>query len=62
MDPWGALVGTKAGPGADAVGKGIEVQPTIAVSEATLKMPEVGGRASKRRDFWPLHLTWPDLT
>ena len=41
MDPWGHLVGTAAGPASDAASKGIETQPTIAVSEATLKMPEV---------------------
>jgi len=41
MDPWGHLVGTASGPGSDLSAKGIEYQPTIAVSEATLKMPEV---------------------
>ena len=41
MDPWGHLIGTQHGPGAEQVKNDIEVQPTIAVSEATLKMPEV---------------------
>jgi len=41
MDPWGHLMGTASGPGAETLRKGIEMQPTIAVSEATLKMPEV---------------------
>jgi len=41
MDPWGHLVGTGGGPGADLAKKGIGYQPTIAICESTLKMPEV---------------------
>jgi len=41
MDPWGHLAGCPSGPGASEAKLGIEVQPTIAVSEATLKMPEI---------------------
>ena len=41
MDPWGHLTGTAQGPGGDKVKSGLPMQPTIAVSEATLKMPEV---------------------
>jgi len=41
MDPWGHLVGLPGGPGSTAAASGIDVQPTIAVCRATLKMPEI---------------------
>ena len=41
MDPWGHLTGTPSGPGKAAARAGVDVQPTIAVSECNLKLPEV---------------------
>jgi GTP cyclohydrolase II len=41
MDPWGHLIGTATGPGGAERKAGLPMQPTVAVSEATLKMPEV---------------------
>jgi len=41
IDPWGHLAGSKLGPGAAMTAAGAEIQPTIAVTEATLKMPEI---------------------
>lgn len=41
MDPWGHLVGSSTGPCPLGAADGVTAQPTIAISEATLKMPEV---------------------
>ena len=49
MDPWGHLVGTPSGPGTSEAKRGVAMQPTIAVSEATLKMPEVADAIKQGR-------------
>ena len=38
MDPWGHLTGTPSGPGSEARAKGVEMQPTVAVSEAEVAL------------------------
>ena len=49
IDPWGHLAGFKDGPGAAMAAAGAEIQPTIAITEATLRMPEIIDAMKKGR-------------
>lgn len=49
IDPWGHLAGFQDGPGAAMAAAGAEIQPTIAITEATLRMPEIIDAMKKGR-------------
>ena len=49
MDPWGHTTGQPDGPGVTVHNAGVAVQPSIAISAATLKMPEVAAALQEDR-------------